>query len=88
MLISGILDRDAIKDYPKLCDSVLNIEQQMYVCHYKRPCLAEHLKILREMKPNVRCMFPAVEKLLRLLLIAYHLQVLAKQSDPSVLFEV
>ena len=69
-LISGIPDRDAIKDYPELCDSALDIEPQMYVRHYKRPCLAEHLKVFREMEPNIRCMFPAVEKLVRLLLIS------------------
>ena len=69
MLISGILDRDAIKDYPELCDSALDIELQMYDRHYKRPCLAEHSKVFREMESNVRCMFPAVEKLLRLRLI-------------------
>ena len=57
MLISGILDRDAIKDYPELCDSALDKELQMYVRHYKRPCLAQHLKAFREMEPNVRCMF-------------------------------
>ena len=44
MLISGILDRDTIKDYPELCDSALDIEVQMYVHHYKRPCLAQHFK--------------------------------------------
>ena len=70
MLISGILDRDVIKDYPELCDSALDIELQMYVRHYKRPCLAEHLKVFREMEPNVRCMFSVVEKLLKLLLIS------------------
>ena len=42
MLISGILDRDAIKDYLEVCDSALDIELQMYVCHYKKPCLVEH----------------------------------------------
>ena len=42
----------------------------MYERHYKRLCLAEHLKVFREMEPNVRCMLPAVEKLLRLLLIS------------------
>ena len=57
MLISGILNRDAIKDYSELCDSALDIELQMYVRHYKRPCLVEHLKVFREMEPNVRCMF-------------------------------
>ena len=41
MLISGILDRNAIKDYPELCDFALDIELQMYVRHYKRPCLAD-----------------------------------------------
>ena len=46
MLISGILDRDAVKDYPELCDSAFDIELQMYVRHYKRPCLAQHLKVL------------------------------------------
>ena len=40
MLISGILDRDTIKDYPELCDSALDIELQMYVRHYKKPCLS------------------------------------------------
>ena len=40
MLISGILDRDTIKDYPELCDSALDID----VHHYKRPCLAQHFK--------------------------------------------
>ena len=69
-LISGILDRDAIKDYLELCDSALDIELQRHVRHYKTPCLAEHLKVFRDMEPNVRCMFPAVEKLLRLLLIS------------------
>ena len=44
MLISGILDGDAIKDYSELCDSALDIKLQMYVRHYKRPCLAEHLR--------------------------------------------
>ena len=70
MLISGILDRDASKDYPDLCDSALDIELQMHVRRYtcKTPCLAEDLKVFRE--PNVRCMFPAVEKLLRLLVIS------------------
>ena len=41
MLISGILDRNAIKDYPELCDSALDIELQIYVRHYKRPCLTD-----------------------------------------------
>ena len=53
MLISDIFDRDAIKEYPELCDSALDIELQMYVRHYKRPCLAEHLKIFREMESNL-----------------------------------
>ena len=70
MLISGILDKNAIKDYLELCDSALDIELQRYVCHYKRPCLVEHLKVFCEMELNVKCMFPAVEKLLRLLLIS------------------
>ena len=42
MLVSGILDRDAIKEYPELCDSALDTELQMYVRHYKRPWLAQH----------------------------------------------
>ena len=53
--------------FPKV---VLNFCPRLYVRHYKRPCLAEHLKIFRAMEPNARCMFPAVEKLLRLLLIS------------------
>ena len=53
MLISVIFDRDAIKGYTELCDSALDIELQMYVCRYKRPCLAEHLKVFREMEQNV-----------------------------------
>ena len=68
MLISGILDRNAIKDYLELCDSALDIELQIYVHHYKRPCSDEHLKIFREMEPNARCMH--VKKLLSLLLIS------------------
>ena len=51
MLISGILDRDAIKDYPELCNSALDIKLQMYVCHYERPCLAKHLKVFRQLEP-------------------------------------
>ena len=51
MLISGILDRNTIKDYPELCDSALDIELQMCVRHYKRSCLAEHLKAFREIEP-------------------------------------
>ena len=53
MLISSILDRDAIKNYPELCNSALDIKLliQMYVRNYERPCLAEHLKIFREMEP-------------------------------------
>ena len=70
MLISGSLDRDAIKDYTELCDSALDIKLQMYVCQYKRPCSTEHLKVFCEMEPNVRHMFPAIEKLLRPLLIS------------------
>ena len=66
MLISGILDRDAIKDYPELCDSALDIWNyvQLYVRHYRRPCLAEYLKVFREMESNVRYVLPAVKKLL------------------------
>ena len=45
MLISGILDRDATKDYLELCDSALDIELQRHVRHYKRPYLAKHLKV-------------------------------------------
>ena len=51
MLISGILDRDSIKDYPELCNSALDIKLQMYVRHYERSRLAEHLKVFREMEP-------------------------------------
>ena len=80
MLISGVLDRDAMKDYPELCDSALDIELQMDVRHYKRPCLAEHLKIFCEMEPNARCMFPAVEEQLRLLLISPASSCEAEQS--------
>ena len=40
----------------------------MYVRHYKRPTLAQHLTVYREMEPNVRRMFPAVEMLLKILL--------------------
>ena len=42
MLISNILNRDAIKDYPELCGSAFDIELQMYVRHYKKSCLAKH----------------------------------------------
>ena len=31
---SVILERDAIKGYPELCDSALDIKLQMYVRHY------------------------------------------------------
>ena len=43
MLISDILNGNALKDYLELSDSALDIELIMYVHHDKRACLSEHL---------------------------------------------
>ena len=64
MLITGIFDDNVTKNYPRLCNSSLELELKMYVRHYKRSTLA----VFREMGPNVRRMFPAVEMLLKILL--------------------
>ena len=66
MLVTGVFNKDLVNNYPKLCNSTLEIELQMYVNNFKRSTVAEHLIVFREIEP--RRMFPAVENLLRLLL--------------------
>jgi len=44
--------------------------QCMFITTRNRPYITGHLKVFREMEPNARCMFPAAEKLQRLLLIS------------------
>jgi len=56
-----------VKGYPELRESAFWIQLPMYVHHYKRSILAGHFKIFRGMEPSVKCMFPAIEKLQRLL---------------------
>ena len=68
MLVTGVFDKDLVNNYPELRNSTLEIQLQMYVNNFKRSTVAEHLIVFREMEPSVRRMFPAVEKLLRLLL--------------------
>ena len=68
MLITGAFDDNVTKHYPRLCNSSLELEPKMYVRYYKRSTLAQHLTVFREMVPNVRRMFPAVEILLKILL--------------------
>jgi len=47
MLITGVLGKEIIKDYPELRDSVLEIQLPVYVEHYKRSTVAGHLKVFR-----------------------------------------
>ena len=68
MSVTGAFSSDLVKNYPELGSSTLAVELQMYVNNFKRPTLAEHLIVFREMEQSVRRMFPTVENLLRLLL--------------------
>ena len=79
LLITGAFDDKVTKNYSRLCNSSLELELKMFVRHYKRSTLAQHLTVFREMKPNVRPMFPAVEMLLKILLTSP--AVHAKQSN-------
>ena len=80
MLITGAFDDNFTKNYPILCNSSFELELKMYVRHYKRSMLAQHLTVFREMEPNVRRMFPAVEMLLKILLTSPASSCEAKRS--------
>lgn len=69
MLLTGDVDNDVCGRYPELSDNSLSIQLQMFRNTYHVDCLSDAVTIFKKMIPEVRGMFPAVEQLLRLMLV-------------------
>lgn len=69
MLRSGSYKSQTVKKYPELSDA---LEQELAFFHnqFKGSSIDEYRKVFVNMVPEVRRMFPEVERLLRLLLIS------------------
>ena len=69
VLFTGIVDRGVIAGYPELHHDALERQLAMYRENFSGNNLRDHLYNFKGMSADVRRLFPAVETLLRLLLI-------------------
>jgi hypothetical protein len=69
MLLSGEIDDSVCQRYPELCNTSLNVQLQMFRSSYTVHSLGEAHGVFKKMVPEVRNLFPAVEQLIRLMLI-------------------
>ena len=69
MLQKGHVDNEVCQKYPELNAESFNIQLKMFHNNYAATSLREAQRIFQNMIPEVRSLFMAVEKLLRLMLI-------------------
>ena len=69
ILFTGTVDREVIEGYPELHYEALERQLGMYRDNFSGNNLRDHLDNFKGMSADVRKLFPAVEALLRLLLI-------------------
>lgn len=83
-LINGVADRDFFQSYPEFNLPQLQMQLDMYVSNYKRPTVAEHVQVFKEMSPDTESLFPEVKKLLKLVLISPTSSCEAERSFSSM----
>ena len=69
MLLTSDVDNDVCGRYPELSNHSLSIQLQMFRNSYHADSLSEAVTVFKKMIPEVRQMFPAVEELIRLMLV-------------------
>ena len=79
ILLTGSFKPDVVRKYPELNDS-LEHELAFFLHQFKGSSIEDYRKIFAEMVPEVRRMFPQVERLIRLLLFSLASSCTAERS--------
>lgn len=69
MLLTGTIDEQLCSTYPELASTNIAVQLPMFRNSYTFDTVSDCQKLLQKMVPEVRSLFPAVEVLVRLLLI-------------------
>lgn len=83
-MLTGAVDSELCHRYPELTCSSLAVQLPMFHNSYNAKSLSEAQKSFQEMVPEVRQLFPAVEQLIRLLLVCPVSSCAAERSFSSL----
>jgi hypothetical protein len=84
MLLTGNVDPELVERYPELRDTSLRIQIEMFRSRYEVRSLSDAQHVLQEIVPEVRALFPAVEQLVKLMLIIPVSSCTAERSFSSL----